>query len=126
MMHRKEDMLKLLTSLCLHYPQVGHSPAHMVAIAEDWAEDFSCFPLQVVQRAITYARRECVYFPSTAKLLEICRRADGELERYQQSLRLDYFEDPNSAENCERGLKHCAVIMAKLREQTFTSPSSAH
>ena len=118
-MHRQEDMLKLLTSLSLHYPLAGYSPAQMMAIAEDWSEDFGAFPLQVVQRAFTYARRECAYFPSTAKLLELCRRADREFELHQQSLRLDYSEDPNSEENRERGLKNCAQIMARLRSQAF-------
>lgn len=112
-------MLKLLTSLSLHYPLAGYSPAQMMAIAEDWSEDFGAFPLQVVQRAFTYARRECAYFPSTAKLLELCRRADREFELHQESLRLDYSEDPNSDENRERGLKNCAQIMARLRSQAF-------
>lgn len=118
-------MLRLLTNLSFHYPQVGHSPAHMMAVAEDWAEDFAPFPLQVVQRAVKYARRECVYFPSTAKLLELCRRADIEFDLHQQSLRLDYSEDPNSAENRERGLKHCADIVARLKGRTGANTAAA-
>lgn len=124
-MHRTEDMLRLLTNLSFHYPQAGYSPAQMMTIAEDWAEDFAAFPLQVVQRAFTNARRECVYFPSTARLLELCRRADTEFDLYKQSLSLDYSEDPNSAENRERGLKNCKAIVARLRHQAFPLSTSS-
>jgi hypothetical protein len=119
-------MLKLLTNLSLHYPQAGHSPAQMMALAEDWAEDFAAYPLQVVQRAVTCARRECLYFPSTAKLLELCRRADTEFELYQQSMRLDYSEDPNSPENRARGLKGCEAILKRIRGQSASNFVTAH
>lgn len=108
-------MLRIMTSLALHFPQGGRSPAQMAALAEDWAEDFAGFPLPVIERGAKYARRECEHFPSTARLMEFCRRAHTEYDLHVQAALPAPVEDPDSPENRERGKRACAAIQARLR-----------
>jgi acyl transferase domain-containing protein len=85
-------------------------------LARDWQEDLMAFSPQVVSQAVKMARRELDYFPTTKQMIELCSRAKGELERWQQRNALPAPEQ--SFENvCERGLKRIAEIKARLAQR---------
>lgn len=115
-MHSREDMLNLLMRLNLHYPQNGRAASELAALALDWAEDMAPYPMPVLERALLYARRESRWFPSTAQMLEFCRRAMGEYVRHQERLALMQPEGDMEA-NIERGRRWTALILARLRGQ---------
>jgi hypothetical protein len=115
-MHTREDMLNLLMRLNLHYPQSGRPASELAALAADWVEDMAPFPRPVMERALLYARREARWFPSTAQMLEYCRRAMGEYTRHQERLALMQPEGDMEA-NIERGRRWTALIVARLRAQ---------
>lgn len=103
----------MLTSLNLHYPLAGRSPQELQSLARDWQEDLSQFPPHVVAQAAKLARRELDYFPSTRQMIELCARAQGELERWQQRNALPAPE-PTFDSICETGLKRIAEIKARM------------
>ena len=113
-MHDQQEMLRLLARLSLHYPQSGRTAAELAALSFDLAEDLAPFPLEVVERGMKYARRECRWFPSTAQLIEFCAKAMGELRRFQERQALGAPE-PDWDENAERGRRWCALIQRRLR-----------
>lgn len=47
-------------------------------------EDLAAFSPQVIAQAVKSARRELDFFPTTRQMIELCSRAKGELERWQQ------------------------------------------
>ena len=102
-----------MARLSLHYPQSGRTAAELAALSLDLAEDLAPFPLEVVERGMKYARRECRWFPSTAQLVEFCARAMGELRRFHEQQALAAPE-PDWDENARRGLRWCALIRQRL------------
>ena len=113
-MHDSQEILRLLVRLSLHYPQSGRTASELAALSLDLAQDLAPFPLAVIERGMTYARRESRWFPSTAQLVEFCARAMGELRRYEQRKALAAPE-PDWEANAQRGLRWCAVIRERLR-----------
>ena len=113
-MHDSQEILRLLARLSLHYPQSGRTAAELAALSLDLAEDLAPFPLEVVERGMKYARRECRWFPSTAQLVDFCAKAMGELRRFEQQKALRAPE-PDWEENALRGLHWCEVIRERLR-----------
>jgi len=112
-MHDSQEMLKLLARLSLHFPQSGRTAAELAALSFDLAEDLAPFPLPVVERGFTYARRESRWFPSTAQLVEFCARAMGELRRFEERQAL-LAPEPDWEANAQRGLRWCAIIRQRL------------
>ena len=115
-MHDSQEILRLLARLSLHYPQSGRPASELAALAADWVDDMAPFPKPVLERALLYARREARWFPSTAQMLDFCRRAMGEYMRHQERLALMQPEGDMEA-NIERGRRWTALITARLRAQ---------
>ena len=112
-MQTEAELLRSLTALNLHFPQGGRSPDELMQIARDWKEDLAQFTPQVVAQAVKLARRELDYFPSTRQMIELCARAKGELDRWQQRTALPAPEQSFESV-CETGLKRIAEIKARL------------
>ena len=110
-------MLRILTALNLHFPLAGRSPEEMQSLAMDWADDFSSFPMPVIEQAVKYCRRSQDYFPTTHQMLEYCAKARGELDRYQQRMALP-APDMTETANLERGKAQCAAILERLRKHS--------
>ena len=53
-------------------------------IARDWTEDMAAYTPQEVEQAVKWARRELDWFPSTKQMIELCARARGDMDRWQQ------------------------------------------
>ena len=116
-MHRKSDMLRVLSRLNLHFPRTGRTAAELDQLAGDWAADLARYPLSVVERAAVCARRECEAFPSTACMITLCARALGELQRYQ-ARRMSLPESSSAVEaNRQRGILWCRKILEQLDER---------
>ena len=113
-MHDSQEILRLLVRLSLHYPQSGRTASELAALSLDLAQDLAPFPLAVIERGMTYARRESRWFPSTAQLVDFCAKAMGELRRFEQQKALS-APDPDWEENAVRGLRWCELIRERLR-----------
>ena len=117
-MHEPNDMIRLLARLNLHFPRSGaRTAAELAVLAEDLAADLAPWPFEVVERAFVCARRECEFWPSTARLRELCGRIAAEIERQRQR-ETPALEMTDEA-NIERGRRWCAVIVERLRRQGF-------
>lgn len=118
-MHEPNDIIRLLARLNLHFPRSGgRTAAELAVLADDLASDLAPWPFEVVERAFVCARRECAWWPSTARLRELCARCADELERQQQRQQVPALEMTDEA-NIERGRRWCAVIVERLRRQGF-------
>ena len=69
-MHSPTEMLELLTSLALHYPQARYTNDELKALALDWAEDLAAYPLDVLREAARDLRRHEHYFPIVARVID--------------------------------------------------------
>lgn len=85
-------------------------------LARDWAEDLAAFSPQTVAQAVKIARRELEYFPSTKQMLDLCARAEGELERWRQRQALPAPEQ-SFDKVCELGLKRIAEIKERIAKR---------
>jgi len=117
-MHEPNDIIRLLARLNLHFPRSGaRTAAELAVLAEDLAADLAPWPFEVVERAFVCARRECEFWPSTARLRDLCARTAAEIERQRQR-EIPSLEMTDEA-NIERGRRWCAVIVERLRRQGF-------
>ena len=116
-------MLRSLTALNLHFPQGGRSPQELQQIAHDWMEDLQAFSPEVIAQAVKCARRELDFFPSTRQMIELCARAKGDLERWQQRQALPAPEQTFESV-CENGLKRIAEIQARLKIAVITAATT--
>lgn len=112
-------MAELITRLNLHYPRNGGlSNAQIAALSQDWAEDLSMYPMQIVRQAAKMCRNdgERKFFPSIGEFKNYCRLAKGDLDRWQARTALPSPETSFEAV-CETGLKRIAEIKARLAQR---------
>ena len=109
-------MAELITRLNLHYPRNGGlSNAQIAALAQDWAEDLSAFPMPIIKQAAKLCRNDSDrhFFPSVGEFRSYCAVAKGEYDRWQARQELPAPETTFES-ICETGLKRIADIKAML------------
>lgn len=88
--HNQGHMLELVMRLAVHFQRAWENKEQLAMLAMDWAEDLSCYPWPVVERAAklcrtTPGRRN---FPTTGEMIEVCELALAEWRRQQNRLAL--------------------------------------
>ena len=111
----QSEMLRCLTALSLHFPQASRSPEELMIIARDWTEDLEGFSPQAVNQAVKLAIRELNFFPTTRQMIELCSRAQGDVDRLQARNALPAPE-PKFEDVCELGKRRIAEIKARLEK----------
>ena len=109
-MHNPTQMLELLTSLSLHYPQARYTNEELRILALDWADDLAEYPLDILREAAADVRRRERYFPGVATMIDY---ASGVMARRRAAMR-ELPPPPMTPEKMTRGAQLASLIRRKL------------